>query len=323
MIEQLRHFLLIADTGTFTAAARRAHVSQPALTASIRRLETQLEARLLDRGRSGATLTEAGRVLLPHARAAVVAMEEGTRAVAALGALKAGEVKIGGGSTACSYLLPPLLAEFRRRFPGVSVRLRELPEELAVDEFEAGDLDIVVATGRRGELFRREDVVLVAPPQIDPETLPFLTFNRGSAVRTLLDRYFPEADIVMELSSIATVKASVRAGIGKALISRSSVASDITAGRLVEVPDRRTPIARPLSLIHRGVERLSAAALELRRVLLEEAPHRRSPASKRKALAMAVFGVSSCVASLSLGAQRFRRTFCSVERHVSVAQSPG
>ncbi len=277
MIEALRHFLLIAQHGTFTAAARHAHVSQPALTASMRRLEETFDARLFDRDRNGARLTEAGRALLAHARAAAVAVDEGKRVVAELAAVAAGEVRIGGGATACTYLLPPVLSAFRRKHPRVALRLRELPEHLAVDAFEAGELDIVVAGSSHGDLFRTEEVVLVAAPHVDPKALPFITFPPGSAVRALLDRLFPEADIAMELASSSTVKGSVRAGLGIALVSRSSVATDLSLGRLVEVADARTPIQRPLRLVHRGVERLSPAARALRSLLLADAPRERRP----------------------------------------------
>ncbi len=277
MIEALRQFLLVTEHGTFTAAARHAHLSQPALTASMRRLEEALDARLFDRDRHGARLTEAGKVLLPHARAAIVAVEEGKRALAALGALEAGEVRIGGGATACTYLLPPVLSAFRRRHPAVALRLRELPEHLAVDAFQAGELDLVVASSTRGDLFRAEEVILVAPPGADPTALPFITFPRGSAVRALLERHFPDADIAMELASSSTVKGSVRAGLGVALVSRSSVATDLSLGRLVEVADPRTPIARPLRLLHRGIERLSPAGRALRSLLLADAPRARRP----------------------------------------------
>jgi DNA-binding transcriptional LysR family regulator len=281
MVEALRHFLLIAEHGTFTAAARHAHVSQPALTASMRRLEESYDARLFDRDRNGARLTEAGRALLPHARAATVAVDEGKRVVAELAAVAGGEVRIGGGATACTYLLPPVLSTFRKRHPKVALRLRELPEHLAVDAFEAGELDIVVAGADHGDLFREEQVVLVAAPGVDARALPFITFPRGSAVRALLDRLFPEADVAMELASSSTVKGSVRAGLGVALVSRSSVATDLALGRLVEVPDPRTPIRRPLRLVHRGVERLSPASRALRSMLLEGAP--RSPRTRGKA----------------------------------------
>ncbi len=272
MLDQLRHFLLIAEHGTFTAAAVRAHLSQPALTASIRRLEEELDARLFDRGRTGARLTPAGSALLPHARAAVVAVDEGTRTVRSLETLEAGEVRVGGGATACTYLLPPVLSAFRRKHPKVALRLRELPEDLALDAFDRGELDLLVVGGKRGDLFRREEVLLVAAPGVDAAALPFVTFPRGSATRTLLDRHFPGADVVMEVSGISTVKGSVRAGLGVALMTRSAVATDLELGRLVVVPDPRTPIPRPLRLVHRGVDRLSAAARQLRRMLLEGAP---------------------------------------------------
>jgi DNA-binding transcriptional LysR family regulator len=268
MDEALRHFLLIVDHGTYTAAARHAHVSQPALTSSIRRLEDQLDARLLDRGRLGATLTAAGKALLPHARAAVVAIADGRRALAALDRLDTGEVRIGGGQTACTYLLPPVLSAFRRKFPRIALRLREMPEELALDAFEAGELDMVVAGGPHGDRFRDDRIVLVAAPGIDTKSLPFIAFAPGSAVRTVMDHHFPGVPIAMELGSISTVKGSVRAGIGVALISRTAVATDLELGRLVEVKDPRTPIARPLRLIHRGVDRLSPAAARLRELLL-------------------------------------------------------
>src|SRR5262249_22490239 len=125
MLDELKHFVLIAENRTFTAAARRAHLSQPALTASIHRLEEDIGARLFDRGRSGAELTAAGAALLPRARAARAAVDEGRRAVAEVVGLRAGEVRIGAGATACTYLLPPLLAAFRKRHPGVRILLRE------------------------------------------------------------------------------------------------------------------------------------------------------------------------------------------------------
>lgn len=274
MIESLRHFLLIADQGTFTAAARHAHLSQPALTASIRRLEDQLDARLFDRGRHGATLTAAGQALLPHARATVVALQEGAAAVSRLTSLEAGEVRIGGGSTACTYLLPPVLSAFRKKHPKVAIYLRESPEQEGIDAFERGELDLVVASGKRGELFRREEVVLIGPPDADASSLPFITFPRGSAVRAYLDNHFPDVDITMELASISTVKGSVRAGLGVALISRSAVATDLALGRLALVRDPRVPIPRPLRLVHRGLDRLSPPARALRTLLLADAPKR-------------------------------------------------
>src|SRR5438067_8459620 len=105
VLDLFRHFALVAQHGTLTAAARHAHVTQPALTASIQRLEAQMAARLFVRGhgsRARATLTAAGEALLPRARAALAAVDEGRRAVAEVMGLAVGTVRLGAGATVCT-----------------------------------------------------------------------------------------------------------------------------------------------------------------------------------------------------------------------------
>lgn len=281
MLDSFRHLVLIAEHGTFTEAAKRAHLSQPALTASIRRLEERLGSRLLHRGRRGATLTASGRAVMPHARAALVAADEARRAAAEVEGLAAGEVRVAGGATACTYLLPPLLAQFRKRHPGIALRLTELHTEPAVEALEHGTLDLAVVPAPHGELFRRDELILVSAPGLEVASAPFVTLGHGSTTRELLDRHFPGVSIAMELGSLAVVQGSVRAGLGVALISRHAVALDLAHGRLVEVRHRATPIRRPFRLLHRGLERLSPAARELRELLLEGA--RKTPRATRAA----------------------------------------
>lgn len=287
MLEPLRHLVLVAQHGTFTAAARHAHVTQPALTASIQRLEAQMGARLFDRGPGGATLTAAGAALLPRARAALAAVEEGRRAVAEVMGLSVGSVRLGAGATVCTYYLPRTLAKFRARHPGVQILLREASPEDLIDALEAGDLDIVILArvSRRGagggDLLRAarsglvrekwvdDEIVLVGAPGVDPKTAPLVTFAHGATTRTLVDQYFPGVPIAMELGSIAAVKGNTRAGVGVALVSRRAVERDVASGQLVVLSSDRTPITRPLYLVHRGRDRLPPAAAELHRMLKE------------------------------------------------------
>jgi DNA-binding transcriptional LysR family regulator len=300
MLESLHHFLLIAGHGTFTRAARLAHLSQPALTASMQKLEAELGARLFIRGRSGAELTAAGEALLPRARAALAAVEDARRAVAEIEGLRSGEVRLGAGATACTYLLPPALAAFREAHPGVRFLLREATTGEVMDALDAGELDLGVVTpkgeiagaqGARGaadgEPWYVDELILVASPTIARSArasgAPFVTFGRGSTTRELVDRYFPSAAIVMELGSIAAVKGNVRAGIGVALVSRSAVETDLALGKLVQVPHPATPIMRPLHLVHRGIDRLPPAAAALRTLLLEMPPARRQARPKKTA----------------------------------------
>jgi DNA-binding transcriptional LysR family regulator len=268
MMSELRHLVLVAEHGTFTAAARHAHLSQPALTASIRRLEEALGARLLFRGRRGASLTPAGAALLPRAKLALAAVEEGRRAIAELEGLEAGEVRIGAGSTACTHDLPAHIAAFRRRHPKVRFVLREVTPVAAVDLLEAGEIDLAIVTHHRGERWIDDPLVLIAAPGTATRGAPFITFMPGAATRTLLERHFPRADVVMELGSIEAVKGNVRAGIGIALVSRRAVEAELARGLLVEVKDKKTPIVRTLRILHRGLDRLSPAAAAFRRALI-------------------------------------------------------
>jgi DNA-binding transcriptional LysR family regulator len=289
MLEPLRHFTLIAQHGTFTAAARHAHVTQPALTASIQRLEAEMSARLFDRGPGGATLTAAGAALLPRARAALAAVDDGRRAVSEVMGLAAGSVRLGAGATVCTYYLPRTIALFRARHPAVQILLREANQDELLDSLEAGDLDLVIlarvaAPGRRGRLspdllraarsglvrekWVDDELVLVAAPGF-PRSVdaPLVTFAHGATTRTLTDQHFPERPIAMELGSIAAIKANARAGVGVALVSRRAIERDVATRQLEVVPSDRTPIARPLYLVHRGRDRLPPAATELYKML--------------------------------------------------------
>src|SRR5688572_29254714 len=164
MFDELRCFLSIVENGSFTAATRPTHLSQPALSAAIRRLEESFGARLLHRGRRGAEPTAAGKALVPRARAALAAVEDGRRAVAEVEGLGAGEVRIGGGATACTYFLPAPLAAFRRRYPGVRFQVREAYPDAINTAVEAGEIDLGVVSGPGRDAWCRDELILVGPP---------------------------------------------------------------------------------------------------------------------------------------------------------------
>lgn len=276
MLDELGHFVLVVEHGTLTRAAQAANLTQPALTASIQRLEAFMGARLLHRSRRGARLTAAGEALLPRAKAALAAVEAGRRSVAEVEGLSAGEVRLGGGATACTYLLPPVVARFRAAYPQVTFRLRELFTPDVQRAVEAGEIDLGIAQGPPPP-GREDPLVLVASPEqaeslggaggLAPGT-PFVTFIPGAAMRRMLDRHFHDIDIVMELRSIAAVKGLVRAGVGVALLSRVAVAVDLERGELATISDPRAPASRVLSLVHTGTAHMPPAAIALREMLL-------------------------------------------------------
>jgi len=273
MLTELEHFVLVAELGTLTAAARHAHLSQPALTASIQRLEQSFGATLLVRSRSGATLTASGQALLPRARAALAAVQEGRRSVLEVMNLEAGEVRLGAGGTVCTYLLPPALAAFRRRYPGLRFFVSEMTTEEAQDALHGGEIDLALVVHEHAEPWHQDPLILVRGPDFVPDKVdraPFISFREGASSRSVLQQAFPQVQVVMELGGIAAVKSMVSAGIGLALVSRSAVKEDLASGRLIEVPDRRTPLIRQLGVLHRGQARLPPAAAAFREALLQD-----------------------------------------------------
>ena len=276
MLDNLRHFLLVVEHGTFTEAARHAFITQPALSTSIKRLEEQLGGKLLHREPRGARPTAAGMALIPKAELALAAVEDGRRAVAEVLGLHAGEVRLGAGPTAATYLLPESLARFRALYPDVRIFLREAHSPQSWEGLRRGELDLAFVTGGsvpEGESWfvaehALDDVLVVAAAPGDPEPDSWVGFPRGAMLRAILDEHFDRPDVVMELGSIAAVKGNVRAGIGRCLISRRAIERDVAEGRMVEVDDPRAPIERTLVVVHRGVDRLPPAAARLRELLL-------------------------------------------------------
>ncbi len=278
MHDRLRHFLLVIEAGTFTAAARRAHITQPALSSSIQVLEAEVGARLLHRGRQGASPTDAGLALLPHARRALAAVADGRRAVEQVVGLHVGEVRLGAGPTACTYLLPPTLAAFRRDHPAVRFFLKEAHSPVVWEGLESGELDLGIASSasvpdRPGwwtaEPWRDDELLVVEGPN-GTDVDGWISFPVGSSLRALLHEHVPEARVVMELQSIAAVKGNVRAGVGRALVPRAAMLRDLADGHLVVAPGYGS-LVRSLVLLHRGVDGLPRATAALREALLAPA----------------------------------------------------
>jgi DNA-binding transcriptional LysR family regulator len=127
-LRHLAYFLAVAQEGNFTRAADRALVAQPAISQQILRLERELGEKLFDRTSSGARLTEAGRVLLPHARAILAGADRARDALTSLQGLMTGRLALGSVQTPPTALAE-LLGRFRENHPGVQLSVREAHTE--------------------------------------------------------------------------------------------------------------------------------------------------------------------------------------------------
>lgn len=171
----LRYFIAIARAGHMTRAAETLGVTQPALSAALKKLEEEVGAPLLHRTGRGVALTEAGAVFLEHAQDAVGRAEQGARAVRELLGLQRGSIRIGGGATATSYLLPRVVSAVRRAHSGLRFFVREAGSNAVAAAVLSGELDLGIVTlpitqpgaGGAGELLERalvdDELRLITP----------------------------------------------------------------------------------------------------------------------------------------------------------------
>ena len=241
-LDQLDAFAAVVELGSFTAAAARLNLTQPAISFQIRQLERRLGARLVERVGRRARPTAAGLDLLPHIGRIEVTVAQAVEAVAGHAEGVAGRVRIGTGATACIHLLPPLLSALRRRFPllEIVVRTGNSPEILRALEDNALDVAVVTlpASGRMFavEKLIDDEIVAVFPPGAEPPATlsaaalaewPVLLYESGGNARRVIDDWFRAAGAalkpVMELGSIEAIKELVAAGLGCGLLPRLAV----------------------------------------------------------------------------------------------------
>jgi DNA-binding transcriptional LysR family regulator len=251
--DRLGVFRAVAREGGFSRAARKLFRTQPAVSQAIRALELELGEQLFVRRGRSTTLTAAGRIFLEHVEDAFISLERGRLRLDALRELKEGSLTIGTSDTTACYVLPPVLAEFRRRYPGVEVCISNRPSPITLDQVVAREVDLGFVTlpaTRRGlaseSLMVREDVAIFAPtsPLAAGRRIrfaqllqhPLLLLDRGSQTRSFIDEQIAasgeKADVAMELASIEVIKQLVALDFGVSLVPAISVQREIAAGVL-------------------------------------------------------------------------------------------
>ncbi|MEV0254493.1 transcriptional regulator CynR [Streptomyces sp. NPDC050732] len=144
-LRHLRYLLAVAEHGNFTRAAEELHISQPTLSQQIRQLERAVGVPLLDRSGRAVRLTDAGAAYLPHARRALQDLAAAERAVHDVTDLSRGSLRLAVTPTFTAYLVGPLTALLRARHPGITLFLRELPQDRVEAGLLADELDLGIA----------------------------------------------------------------------------------------------------------------------------------------------------------------------------------
>lgn len=275
----MRSLVAVSDHGTITEAALALGVTQPALSRRIAMLEEELGTPMFERSPRGVVLTELGRLVDREARDLIARYERLTRDIGAHLRLDAGTVRLGGGATAVSFIVPEAIASFQREHPGVRFQVKEASSREIEDDVrsERLELGIVTLPLRGSDLDVTEtgtdDIALVCAKQhrfAGARTVPvadlagenLVGFEAGSAIRSLIDSALRDADVdmdvVMELRSIPAILRMVAASKTLAFVSSLGVPADDQT--ICSVRVRGLRIRRKLAVIRHPRRPLSPAA---------------------------------------------------------------
>ncbi len=298
-LSQLKAFLAVAQDRSFSRAAEKLYLTQPAVSKQIQALEEALGMRLFDRVGRSILLTQAGNILHDHAHIAFQTLEEARETINQLRGLQRGHLRISAASTIGTYMLPQPLGELKAQFPGIEISLAitnkarvvqqvlshevELgfvgppvePAELEMEEYLLDELVLIMAPTHR---LAQEESVGVA--ELVEEV--FILREQGSGTREIMEEELGRVRVslkkAMELGSTEAIKQAVAANLGVSIVSKFAISLEILQGRLAvaRLPDLN--LSRQLFVIHHGGRTLSPAAQEFCSLL------RRSAAARRKTL---------------------------------------
>jgi DNA-binding transcriptional LysR family regulator len=282
-VHEMNVFLTAAETQNFSEAARQLHMTQPAVSMQIQSLEQRLGVKLFERSGRRIQLSEAGESLIPMARDLVnmsLSIEETMRS---LGGDVVGHLKIGCSTTSGKYILPQLVARFRRVHPRVYVTVYTTERDRAMQLLCDGVTHISVVSSliscRDAEFqhFFTDRVVLIVPvdhpwagrDSIKPQELPEVDFilrdevagTRQVMVEGLLERgiHFDDLKAVMELGNAEAIEMAVEEGIGVSFVSRLVAQRGVELGRIKIVEVEGVNLERNIYMAH-NIRRAATSA---------------------------------------------------------------
>ncbi|MFD2173896.1 LysR family transcriptional regulator [Rhodobacter lacus] len=279
-LRQLQIFEAVGRELSYTRAAEALHLTQPAVFTQVRTLEEQIGAELIERIGKRLFLTEAGETVLASARDVLGEMARMEARLAEIRGLATGRLRLAAVSTA-QYDAPALLGTFCRAHPGIEVELKVGNRSELLARFAANEDDLYIlgtlpdALEAEHFAFAKNPLVLIAPPDhrlararaIAPDQLggePFVMREKGSGTRIATERFLSAHGLApkvrLELGANAAIRHAVIAGLGIAVLSRSTVALELELGRLVALDVTGFPIERLWHVAWPRGKRLSPAA---------------------------------------------------------------
>ncbi|HEY5619722.1 MAG TPA: LysR family transcriptional regulator [Vicinamibacterales bacterium] len=292
-LRQLEIIRAIADTGSFTAAGEKLHVSQSAISRQVLLLEAELGEAVFDRIGRRIRITPTGESLLQLSHRVFQDVQDTVSAISDTRESLRGTMRLVGGMTVCLYVFPSLLAEVRRTHPNLDLKINVGSGERSTALLRSGaaDLGLVTLPVETGDLqpvpVLEEELLLIIYPahplakkrEIRPPDLtrqPFILFETGSITRRLVDEFFTreriEPEIVMETENVEIIKAMVRNGLGISIIPWQAATADVRAKQLHCSRIAGHALHRQTGWLYPKMRRLPRAVSEVMRVFEQMRP---------------------------------------------------
>tara|TARA_B110000285_G_scaffold73823_1_gene85146 strand:- start:3305 stop:4183 length:879 start_codon:yes stop_codon:yes gene_type:complete len=275
--QNLRAFLLVAESRSFSQAAKRLHLTQPAVSKRIAQLEAQLNVSLFDRIGRRISTTEAGEALLPHARAVHLELQAAQQSVRDLAGEVRGRLRLATSHHIGLHRLPPLLSFFSKAFPAVQLDIDFMDSEQAYELTLQGEVELAVVTlapspianivtrpiwldpldfmvQQDTQLTRKKALGLQELSQ-HPAILPGLNTYTGQIVKSLFEQRRLPIQIAITTNYLETIRMMASVGLGWTVLPRS-----MRDPSLATLPIRDARIERTLGAIHHEGRSLSRAA---------------------------------------------------------------
>ncbi len=275
---QLLAFAALARLGSFTEAAKELFLTQSAISHAIKALEEQAGCRLFERAGRRVTLTQAGEQLLRHVEKIFTEMKAARSGLEELSRWGHGRLRLGASTTACQYILPNVLREFKQSFPRCVISIEPGDHGRQVELLVNNRIDLALMLEPAGmkelafvPLFEDEMRFLLAPAHpwvragrvqratLENETL--ILYNQASYTFRLIKEYFrteglPLANFI-ELGSMEAIKELVKVGLGVGVLAPWVARAELAAGALVSLPLGKRKLRRRWGVGYRRGRRLS------------------------------------------------------------------
>lgn len=278
-IRQLRYFLAIVEEGSFSRAAKRLNIAQPALSLHVRKMEETLGTPLLLRHASGVSPTEAGSLLVERARPLLTGFDHLHDELQQVGQQPGGTVRIGLPGTISGILSVPLIARIHTRHPRIKLIIAEAMSGFVGEWLEEGRIDLGVLYGISNSrqvhlepLLQEELIILLPPAQAapTPATMASLSSMRlilpsaSHGLRRMIQQRMQEGghafDPAIEIDSYACIKRLVQDGFGCSVLPVHAVTEEAERGLLQAIPFAKDRLFRSAYLASHSTRALSRAA---------------------------------------------------------------